>query len=164
MHPAFLEVEEGQLYPFRSWPNAALLNVCAGIYTIWQDGKLLYAGMAGRALTEEQIAAERQTNLKSKKGLYGRLNSHASGRRSGDQFCVYVCDRLILPRLSPEEIGKIGRGELNLDTLVRVYVRDCLSYRFAGTTDSSTARQLEQEIRSGRLKAGQPFLNPARSK
>src|SRR4051794_18778273 len=30
------------------------------------------------------------------KGLISRLTSHANGQRSGDKFCIYVCDRLIL--------------------------------------------------------------------
>jgi hypothetical protein len=163
-HSAFVAVAEGPLYPFKSWPHAGLRDVWAGIYTIWHDDKLLYVGMAGRALTEEQIALERQANPKRLKGLFSRLRSHASGRRSGDQFCLYVCDRLVLPGLTPEEIGKVGDGALHLDELVRAYIRNYLSYRFAETKDSTTARKLEEEIRQGRLKAGKPFLNPARGK
>ncbi|MBD0257729.1 MAG: hypothetical protein ICV83_18605 [Cytophagales bacterium] len=162
-HAAFVAVEEGQLYPFKSRPNAELRTVRAGIYTIWQDGTLLYVGMAGRSLTEDRIALERQDNPKSLKGLYSRLKSHASGRRSGDQFCLYVCDRLILPGLTPEEIGKVGNGTLNLDALVRAYIHDHLSYRFAETQDSDTAMALEEEIRQGRLKVGKPLLNPSRT-
>jgi hypothetical protein len=30
------------------------------------------------------------------KGLWTRLNAHASGRRSGDQFCVYIGDRQVV--------------------------------------------------------------------
>ena len=43
----------------------------------------------------------------------GRLASHASGRRSGDQFLIYVCDRLVLPRLG-NRIGEIAGGALSL--------------------------------------------------
>ncbi len=163
-HAALVTVEEGQLYPFKIWPNAELRKVCAGIYTIWQDDTLLYVGMAGRALTEAQVAAERQAHSKRPKGLFSRLKSHATGRRSGDQFCLDVCDRLVLPGLTAEEIGKVGDGELRLDDLVRAYIHNHLSYRFAETKDSNTAFKLEEEIRQGRLKAGKPFLNPARPK
>jgi hypothetical protein len=37
------------------------------------------------------------------KGLWTRLNSHASGRRAGDQFNVYICDRFIVPVLMPDQ-------------------------------------------------------------
>lgn len=158
-HPAFIAVAEGQRYAFRHWPNAEVPRVCAGIYTIWQDTVLLYAGMAGRALSEEQIVAHRRPGAKSK-GLFSRLNSHASGRRSGDQFCLYVGDRLVLPVLSPAQIEAIGNGTLNPDRLVRAYVHEHLSYRFAETRDSTTALLLEREIRQGCLGAGKPLLNP----
>jgi hypothetical protein len=56
----------------------------AGVYTIWDDeGGLVYAGIAGRN--------------PAGKGLASRLRSHASGRRSGDQFCVYVADHYVHP-------------------------------------------------------------------
>ena len=29
----------------------------------------------------------------------------AAGRRSGDQFCAYVCDRLVVPDLTTEKAG-----------------------------------------------------------
>src|SRR5215471_5620178 len=48
-------------------------------------------------------------------GLYTRLHSHASGRRSGDQFCVYVADRLVLPSLSQEEIASIASARHQMD-------------------------------------------------
>ena len=45
-----------------------------GVYAVWEGPALLYVGMSGT--------------------LPSRLRAHASGRRSGDQFCVYVADRL----------------------------------------------------------------------
>jgi hypothetical protein len=158
--PALVSVAEGKLYFFKNWPNAEVPPVCAGIYTIWRDHELLYVGMAGRALNEAQIIAARGTGSKGK-GLASRLSSHAAGRRSGNQFCLYVGDRLVLPGLTPEEIKRIGNGTLNLDKLVRAYVRNYLSYRFAETKDSATAMALEKAIRRGCLAAGKPLLNPA---
>lgn len=37
-----------------------------------------------------QGVASQGTEGNGKAGPWGRLNSHASGRRSGDQLCVYV--------------------------------------------------------------------------
>ncbi len=140
LYSALIEIEEGKVYPFSGWPNAEVSKVCVGIYTIWQDSLLMYVGMAGRDLTEERIASARQINLKSKKGLFDRLENHASGQRSGNQFCLYVYDRLVLPRLSQEQIRLIGAGESNPDRLVRAYIHGHLSYRFAETKDSAMAR------------------------
>jgi hypothetical protein len=71
----------------------------AGVYTIWDnDGRFIYDGMSGRGITAETV--RRNSPL----GIYTRLHSHASGRRSADQFCVYVADRLVLPTLSQEDM------------------------------------------------------------
>jgi hypothetical protein len=47
--------------------------------------------------------------------------AHASGRRSGDQFNVYICDRFVIPALVPEQQSKIG---LCLDQLTGHYVHE----------------------------------------
>jgi hypothetical protein len=44
-------------------------------------------------------------------------------RRSGDQFCVYVFDLLILPTLSCEQIESAAHGQLSLDGLTRELIR-----------------------------------------
>ena len=97
---------------------------------------------------------------KSGTGLRSRLESHWFGRRSGDQFCVYVADRLVLSTLSGEQITAISAGELKLDALVRMYVHAHLTYRFCELPDSKGAETLEREVRRGTLRVGQPFLNP----
>ena len=94
------------------------------------------------------------------RGLRSRLESHWSGRRSGDQFCVYVADRLVLSTLSGEQIAAVSAGELKLDALVRMYVHAHLTYRFCELPDSTSAEALEREVRRGARRAGQPFLNP----
>jgi hypothetical protein len=83
-------------------------KVAAGVYTIWEHSRLIYVGMAGRGLTAEHIKAPDEP--RTAKGPWTRLNSHASGRRSGDQFCVYVCDRFVVPQLSDEQQVQIGDG------------------------------------------------------
>lgn len=117
--------------------------------------------MSGRSLSEDAIRAHRAAQA-SGKGLFSRLNSHASGRRSGDQFCIYVCDRLVLPNLNTEQIAQIAAGELSLDRLTRQYIHEHLSYRFVETINGAAARELEAAVRRGALVAGQPFLNPLR--
>jgi hypothetical protein len=74
--------------------------------TIWDDaGGLVYAGIAGRN--------------PAGKGLASRLQSHASGRRSGDEFCVYVGDHYVLPELTRQQIEAIRDSRLSMDTLIR---------------------------------------------
>src|SRR4029434_11137740 len=68
-------------------------------------GRFMYVGMSGRSITAETTARGTRMGLYIR--LHIRLQSHASGRRSGDQFCVYVADRLALPHLSPENIADI---------------------------------------------------------
>jgi hypothetical protein len=76
---------------FSRWPNRNLPAVAAGIYAVWDKDRLIYCGMSGR---EFEKAVE---GAKPKYGLVTRLASHASGRFSGDQFCVYVANRLVVP-------------------------------------------------------------------
>ena len=148
--------ESGQ-HRFSDWPLRHVPPVAAGVYTIWDGTALIYVGMAGRSLTPETIATYSTAGKST--GLYSRLNSHAGGRRSGDQFCVYVADRLVLPALSPEQISEIASGALSFDTLVRAYVRERLSYRYIEVPDGTTARAVESAARGGAL--GQPpALNP----
>ena len=156
---SLFHLEAGPEYLFREWPNPQVPDVAAGAYSVWEGTRLIYIGMSGRGLTAEDI--ERRQRSGAKKGaLFSRLNSHASGRRSGDQFCVYVADRLVLPDLDAETIRQIGRGEASLDTLVREYIHSRLSYRFVLTRDGQTAASLERRARGGELNAGSTLLNP----
>ena len=95
------------------------------------------------------------------KGLWGRLDSHASGRRSGDQFCIYVCDRFVLGTMSQEEIREVSEGSRSLDRLTREFIRSNLEYRFVTTETGGEAREMEATIRrDGLLDHGRPLLNP----
>jgi hypothetical protein len=86
---------EGTTHSFRDWPNPAVPTLGAGVYTIWdKNGRLIYVGMSGRGIDADTI------HRNTPQGIYTRLQSHARGRRSGDQFSVYVADRLVLPMLS----------------------------------------------------------------
>jgi hypothetical protein len=114
--------------------------------------------MAGRSLTDYATRTGRSAHAGST-GLFSRLASHARGRRSGDQFCVYVADRLVLPQLTANDITAIGTAELSLDALVASLIHNRLKYRFVETTDGALARELERMIRQGALPAGPPTLN-----
>ena len=90
----------------------------------------------------------------------GRLNSHASGRRSGDQFLIYVCDRLVLPRLG-NRIAEIADGSLSLDRETKDYVRTNLGFRWLAMDDPKAAYALERALQSGEHDPpGKPLLNP----
>jgi hypothetical protein len=148
----------GPVSHFRDWPNPAIPAIAAGVYTIWDGPQFVYAGMAGRSLTREIIAGGQQATKIT--GLRQRLASHARGRRSGDQFCVYICDRFILPTLSSSEIADVAAGRLSLDARVRQYINEHLSYRWVKTADGADAYTLEAQIRRGALPVGLPILNP----
>jgi hypothetical protein len=145
----------GNAYYFREWPNSSVPTFGAGVYTIWhKDGRFIYVGMSGRGITSD--TAHRNTP----QGIYTRLRSHASGRRSGDQFCVYVADRLVLPTLSQVDIADIASGRHQFDAFVRRYIHDNLSYRFVILPDGASAYALEAAIKDGRWEQGRPILNP----
>ena len=100
-----------------------------------------------------------RTATQSGTGPWGRLNSHASGRRGGDQFCIYVHDRLVIPSLH-NRFADIGTGDLSLDRETRAYIRERLGFRWVAVDAPSAAFELEKAIRRGALEAGKPLLNP----
>jgi hypothetical protein len=140
--PVLDALASGTRYWFSDWPNLAVPRA-SGVYTIWDGETLLYVGLA-------------RTNG----GLASLLRSHASGRRSRDQFCIYVADRLVLPMLTRAEIRAIAAGELSFDALVRDYIHERLWYRFAEIAEVGNCYAVESEIRRGGLAAGAPLLNP----
>lgn len=130
---------EGPLHRFAD--SATLTAVIpgsgAGVYTIWDDaGGLVYVGIAGRN--------------PAGKGLASRLRSHASGRRSGDQFCVYVADHYVLPELTREQIEAIRDSRLSMDMLVR----DKIHAAFASGSSWSTTTGLRCRSRASSRAGG----------
>jgi hypothetical protein len=151
------ELSRGTAYLFADWPNPAISTFGAGAYTIWhEDGRFIYVGMSGRSITAETSRRDKPH------GIYTRLHSHASGRRSGDQFCVYVADRLVLPTLSQEEITTIATGGHSMDAFIRRYIHRNLSYRFVMLPDGAAAYAIEAAIKNGEWEHGRPLLNPGR--
>lgn len=142
------------LFNFASWRPELVPAVAAGVYAIWEEGKLIYCGMSGRGF-DPAVAA-----TKSKHGLVTRLHSHASGRLSGDQFCVYVANRLVIPQLEASQLAAFATGEVTLDQLTKKYIRERFSFQFATTSTSQEAYALEAECRTGKVFGLQPLLNP----
>lgn len=128
--------------------------VAAGVYAVWDQDRLVYCGMSGREF-ERAVAASR-----SRYGLVTRLSSHASGRLSGDQFCVYVANRLVIPSLTPEQLPRFASGELSLDQLTKAFIHDRLEYQFASVKSSKEAHALERHCRAGLIFGAKPVLNP----
>ena len=76
-----------------------------------------------------------------------------------EQFCVYVCDRLVLPAVR-DRIDDMAAGRFSLDQATRDYVRTELEFRMVQVTDGREALQVERLVQRGVLAAGRPFLNP----
>lgn len=141
-------------HKFSRWPNTALPTVAAGVYAVWDQEVLVYCGMSGREF-------EKAVGLgKARFGLITRLASHASGRLSGDQFCVYVANRLVIPSITPEQLPMFASGVLNLDKLTKVYIHERLEYQFALVQSSAEAYELERTCRNGSQFGAKPILNP----
>ena len=95
-----------------------------------------------------------------KYGLITRLNSHASGRLSGDQFCVYVANRFVIPSLKAEELALFGSARLTLDARTKTFIHEHLEYAYALVGSSVAAYELERACRSGDVFGTHPYLNP----
>jgi hypothetical protein len=121
----------------------------AGVYTIWDEaGSLVYVGIAGRNPDGT--------------GLASRLRSHASGRRSGDQFCVYVADHYVLPDLSRSQIEAIRDAQLSMDGLVRECIHRRFVFRLVSVESYTVAMTIENAVKRGAL-GEPPKLNGARA-
>ena len=119
------ELKQQPVHRFADWPNRDVPKGQPGVCLIYQGNDLKYVGMASA-------------------NLYGRLNQHARGRRSGDQFCVYVSDRLVMKNLTDEQLNGISEGTYSLDHQIRDFIRTELSYRYVLVPDDPTARALER--------------------
>lgn len=150
-------LQDSAALKFADWPDARVPRRAAGVYTIWREEGLLYAGMSGRGAQVEDFVSGGDGKAV---GLWTRLHTHASGRRSGDQFNVYVCDRFIVPALSRDQQQAIASGQLSLDRMTRDFIRQNLTYRYLVCRDGAEALATERAVRVGQLPAGRPYLNP----
>jgi hypothetical protein len=119
------------------------------IYTIWGKGdEFVYVGIAGI-----------QPEPRKRQGL-SRMKAHASGRRSGDQFCVYVQDFFVIPDLVKSGSYLPRRGLL--DELTKDYIRTNLRFRVKAFTSGDSdriVRSLEDKIKRGVFGISPPTLN-----
>jgi hypothetical protein len=157
---ALQHLQTGTRFRFADWPNPSVPRVSAGVYAIWYSAALIYVGMAGRGQSEEALVAHSATVRAKARGLADRLRNHASGRRSGDQFCVSICDRLVLPTLTAGQISQVAAGTLSLDGATRAFIHQHLSYSYIVVPDGKTAQELENAVKGGALISGRPLLNP----
>lgn len=123
------------------------------IYAVWDlDDQFVYVGIGGTGQTASTPLEKRNPR--------SRINQHAQGRRSGDQFCVYVHDFFVLPRLVASGEYEPKRGQL--DRLTKAYIHEHLRYRFKvfQTEDSiQIVRHLETVLKKGGFGFPPPFLN-----
>ena len=117
------------------------------IYTVWnQENDFIYVGISG---TQKSL---------EKRNPQSRIQSHARGARSGDQFCVYVHDFYVIPEIVKKSTYEFSRG--HLDSLTKEYIQSNLSYRFKRFQDEGsvkTVAELERELKKGIF--GVPILN-----
>jgi hypothetical protein len=156
------ELETGPLHRFQDWPNEEVPKRAAGVSTVWEGDRLLYVGMSGRAMTAEDLEVSDGGRIRPKE-LWIRLNTHASGRRSGDQFCLYVGDRFVVPGLTPSQQQQLAAGRLvarHPHARIRPRAAE-LPVRHHCRRHEALRR--EREVRRGSLSAGKPYLNPLAS-
>ena len=147
----------GPLFRFSDGLHETLPLASYGVYTIWKDAKFMYVGIAGRGL-------DLTINHVKMRGLKDRLDSHWNGRRSGDQFALYVFDRFVVPRLTEEQQHQFESGEIEGDSFTQSFIQTHFCYRFATTESYKEANTIETHMAKGLTAAGLPLLNPQPAK
>ena len=141
-------------FKFKNWPKKNFPTVAAGVYVIWDDQTLLYVGTAGKDLDKAKKSGKNQF------GLITRLNSHASGRTAGDQFCSLLSNRIVIPSLTKTQIIKFKEGSVTLDQITKKYIRCNLEYQYLVVDNFQDAIDLEMHSRRGAIFSTTPLLNP----
>ena len=123
------------------------------LYTVFLDQKeFIYVGIGG--LSGKSV---KERNPRS------RIIQHSQGRRSGDQFCIYIQDFYVIPLLfSQPYVPKKG----HLDQLTKEFIQKRLCYRYMIFQDDNSdkvVRKLEREIQSGEYQGMKPKLNGERN-
>jgi hypothetical protein len=136
------------LISFGDDPRKHLPTKGSIVYTIWdKEGRFIYVGISGLQKSFE------------KRNPQSRMVSHTSGRRSGDQFCIYIHDSFVIPELLKDGSFVPERGAL--DELTKSHIQANLSYRFLvfDSNDSDAiVRRLEKQIQTGACGI-KPLLN-----
>ena len=119
------------------------------IYTVFLDrSEYIYVGIGGLSGKSVQDRNPRS-----------RIIQHAQGRRSGDQFCIYIQDFYVIPQLVGQQYTP-KKGFL--DQLTKEFIQSRLTYRYlvVQTEDSNAiVRKLERELQSNVHGFGLPKLN-----
>ena len=83
----------------------------------------------------------------------------SQGKRSGDQFCIYIQDFYVIPTI----INKTYEPKKGyLDTLTKEFIQSRLTYRYlvVQTDDSDKViRSLEKDLQKNKFGYGLPTLN-----
>ena len=119
------------------------------IYTVFLDeAEYIYVGIGGLSGKSVQDRNPRS-----------RIIQHAQGRRSGDQFCIYIQDYYVIPSIiNTQYTPKKGY----LDMLTKEFIQKRLSYRYlvVQTDDSDKiVRKLERDLQNNVYGFGLPKLN-----
>ena len=114
------------------------------LYSIFLNNEFIYIGRCG------------VTNFQ-----HFRLNSHRSGRRSGDKFCIYIQDYYVLPLLienlkKNKEDYVFEKGKL--DREVGKFISENLRLKYLSVQKDDVV-DLENRIREGKY-GRTPKLNP----
>ena len=141
-------------FKFKNWPQKNFPALAAGIYLIWDGQTLLYVSTAGKDL-EKALRSE-----KNKFGLITRLNSHASGRAAGDQFCTLLSNRIVIPSLKSSQLNKFREGSITLDQMTKKYIQTNVEYQYLLVENFQDAIDLEDYCRRGIIFGTKPLLNP----
>jgi hypothetical protein len=146
---AVLFDSETPLLPFSLDSIRQIREFGSILYAVFLDRtEFIYIGIGGLS----------GANAKSRDPR-SRIRQHTQGRRSGDQFCIYIQDFYVIPDLiRTDYTPKKG----HLDELVRNFIQSRLSFRFVvfQTDDSDQiVRRLEREIQSGQRQNRLPTIN-----
>jgi len=137
---------------FQDNPNDHIPKFGSIIYTIWNNAdEWIYVGIGG-------LGQSPSTPL-HKRNPVSRIQQHKSGRRSGDQFCIYVHDCFVVPKLDNTKY-KFVKGALDHQT--KNYIQENLFYRFVVIQNEESiqlVRKIESQLKNGLEGFGKPLLN-----
>jgi hypothetical protein len=138
-----------ELRPFTNANITDIPEYGSILYTVFLDRReFIYVGIGG--LSGKSV---KDRNPRS------RITQHTQGRRSGDQFCIYIQDFYVIPLLIGNTyVPKKGY----LDTLTKEFIQKRLTYRYlvVQTDDSDkVVRRLEKELQTNTHGHGVPKLN-----
>ena len=84
-------LEKGPRHRFSDWPNPSVPKVAAGVYTVWEHGRLIYVGMSGRGLAAPKMSPHRTSPQKPRGCGRDWIRTHL-----GAEAVTVLCLRLRL--------------------------------------------------------------------